>query len=40
MSLSLPIGQKLFNNDECFGYFDGLLPENQSSRKFAPKNTQ
>jgi serine/threonine-protein kinase HipA len=34
LSLSLPIGQKLFNNDECFGYFDGLLPESQSSRKF------
>ena len=34
LSMSLPIKGEAYSNAECHGYFNGLLPENNETRKF------
>lgn len=33
LSLSLPVQPNVFTQDQCFAYFDGLLPESRSQRE-------
>lgn len=33
ISLSLPVSEKIFENNECKGFFNGLLPESENVRK-------
>ncbi len=33
ISLSLPVGKKIYNYEECKGFFNGLLPESDNVRK-------
>ena len=33
LSLSLPLEKKVYSNKECHGFFNGLLPENDETKK-------